>query len=826
MTQHHHIRVQIAPGTDPAKAVISGKVKHSNALQEQCESILSTYESGKQAEARKAYHALKQQYPRATLVRQLQALILYHDGRFTQAYQVIREILKETPNNAGRLNFQGLIQRQLGMFDEAVESYRKAIALKPDFADPYNNLAIIHRYYGEIDKAIENFRKAISIKPDYPAAIYNLSCMKAYQLSDEEIAITKALLSKAGNNDDKARCCFSLYNTYLDRQEHQKAFTYLRHGNDLIHRQLPVKKPLSTYVREVKDIFTPQFYENRIRLRPQEKQPVFIVGMPRSGSSLLEQMLASHSQIFGLGESRSMPELLLSIDRRAESNLESGESTIIRVNIVDENGTAVTEGAIVAFSSPCSASGLATFSETPVSTTTGQAQTEYTAFGCSGTDQITATLIENGATATVTLTIAPNQALSVIFDSATKSLVQIGGQDTSELTFKVLGAGGVPVIGGDVSFAIGSGPVGATILPGRETATTDNLGRARTVIRSGTVQGPVSVIATHDASGIEGTSADIIISTGVVDAAFFSLSSNGNNPAGAFNTDAVEVTFFIIASDQFGNNPRDGTRVSFVSPEAGNITNSCELQDGVCSVTWRSSETRPSNMRVEIIAYTSGAENFPDTNGNAVFDAGDGVGIFWSDLPEQYADENENGAYDLGEYFVDLDADGVRDAANGEWDGPCLSAVDASAVCTGLDSVNIAKTSTIVMSTNSARLFSTGTFGAPGTTIGITQGTSGSRSGIVIADSNTLADALGGNPMPLGTTITFSIQGGGVSLIGNTSWTVGSTTAPTGTYGVSYNAAAAALPADLPSPQPSLVLSVTAPSGDVTEFIWPFNVTL
>lgn len=343
------------------------------------------------------------------------------------------------------------------------------------------------------------------------------------------------------------------------------------------------------------------------------------------------------------------------------------------------------------------------------------------------------------------------------------------------------------------------------------------------MIKSGTFQGPVSVIATHDASGIEGTSADIIISTGVPDSAFFSLSSTANNPSAAFNTDAVEVSFFIIASDQFGNNPSDGTRVSFVSPEAGNITNSCELIGGVCNVTWRSSATRPADMRVEIIAYTAGAENFTDSNGNAVFDAGDAG---WTDLPEAYADENENGVYDVGELFVDLDTDGIRDAANGSWDGPCLSAVDASALCDGLNSTTISQTSTIVMSTNSARLFSNGTFGIPTTTITLQQGTSGSRNGIVIADSNMLADPLGGNPMPAGTTIDFSIQGGGVTLIGNTSWTVGSAVGPTGTYGVSYNAAAAALAADLPSPQPSLILTVTAPSGDITEFIWPFDVTL
>ena len=476
------------------------------------------------------------------------------------------------------------------------------------------------------------------------------------------------------------------------------------------------------------------------------------------------------------------------------------------------------------FSSSCSVSGLASFSETPVTTATGQAQTEYTAFGCSGDDVVTATLIGNAATATVTLTISPNQALSVIYDSATKTLVALGGQDTSELTFKVLGAGGAPVIGEDVTFSIGSAPAGVTMLTGRDTDTTDTNGAVTTVIKSGTFQGTVSVIATHDASGLQGTSEDIVISTGVPDAAFFSLSSSAGNPAGAFNTDGVEVSFAIIASDQFGNNPVDGTRISFVSPEAGNITNSCELIDGVCSVVWRSSATRPADLRVEIFAYTDDAENFVDSNGNAVFDAADAS---WTDLPEPYADENENGTYDIGEYFVDLDLDGVRDTtANGSWDGPCLSDVDASALCDGLDSTIISESRTIVMSTNSARLFNTGTFGAAGSTITLTQGSSGSRGGLFISDSNSNADTLGGNPMPVGTTISFGVEGGGVSLIGNTSWTVGSTTSPSGSYGVTYSAAAAALASDLPSPQPTLVLTVTAPSGDISEFVWPFNVTL
>lgn len=531
----------------------------------------------------------------------------------------------------------------------------------------------------------------------------------------------------------------------------------------------------------------------------------------------------------GTGSSFTQGEIATSPD----ADLEAGESVTVSVNIVNESGNAITEGAVISFSSNCVASGLATFSEASVSTTTGLASTTYTAQGCNGNDLITATLQENGNTATVTLTIAPNNVLAVQYVSATDTHLALAGSgdpQSTELTFKVTGANFVPVPNQDVSFAINSTLGDAAILSSRVTGTTDNQGLVKTILESGTVAGNVYVLATHDATGTLGISEDIVISSGVPDAAFFSLSSGAINPSGAFNTDAVEVSFSIIASDQFGNNPPDGTRISFVSPEAGNITPSCDLTNGICSVTWRSSETRPADMRVGIIAYTAGAEAFSDADGNAVF-GGAGVGDTFTDLPEPFVDENENGIYDLGEFFVDTNANGIRDVGNSAWDGPCLSGVSVTALCTGETTVTISATRTIVMPFNTARLFSNGTFGVPGTTITLQQGTSTSRSGIVIADANlnslaTAANPTGGNPMPSGTTIAFSIDGSGASLVGLTSWTVESTTAPTGTYGATVRASAAALASDLPSPMPTLLLTITPPAGAPTQFSWPLDITL
>jgi len=363
---------------------------------------------------------------------------------------------------------------------------------------------------------------------------------------------------------------------------------------------------------------------------------------------------------------------------------------------------------------------------------------------------------------------------------------------------------------------------GASVLAGRTSGTTDQTGQARTVINSGTIAGPVNVRAVERGTGKQGISPDIVISTGVADADKFSLSYTPQNPARAATTDGIEVSFSIIASDFFGNNPTDGTRVSFVSPESGNIQSSCLLANGACSVIWRSAGRRPEDGRVTVLAYTSGAERFVDNNGNSVYDSADGAIL---DIGEPYADENSSRSYNLGEFFFDTNKNGVRDNGNGKWDGPCLSKVDARAVCTGEVTATIYQQAEVVLSQSDGFLIkSLGTFPTAGSTISLKQGTSVSYQNLVLKDSNTTP--ANGNPLPKGTTITFSPGGAGVTLKGITSTTVPDATTPeqAAVLGITVAADAVVPPATLPS-NVSLVLKVTFPEGNSRETVWPITVT-
>lgn len=509
----------------------------------------------------------------------------------------------------------------------------------------------------------------------------------------------------------------------------------------------------------------------------------------------------------------------------SQTTLLAGESATLRVNVVTTNrgNEPPTEVQTVTFTSTCASSGRATFSAvTPVSN--GLYSVQYTNNGCDGPDTVTATLAANNDSAAVEMTMVGPQVLTVSFVSTTHdqlSLAGIGGNESTELTFKVAGPQGVPIIGKQVTFSVNTPVGGASILAGRESAITDQEGLARTVLNSGTVAGPVSVRAVHQESGKQGLSSDIIISTGVPVANRFSISYQPHNPVGAANTDGITVAINIIASDVFGNNPTDGTRISFVAPESGNVQNSCTLVDGACSVNWRSTSPRPDDMRVEVIAYTDGAENFIDRNGNSVYDAADGP---IQDTGEPYADENENDAYDLGEFFFDTNRNGVRDGGNGLWDGPCMNKVNAAAVCTGNSTVAIYDSIRIAMPLDSVRIMNLGSFPAPGTAIQVNNGSSVTHFGMFISDTNDTALALhGGNPPPIGTSIAFTIEGAGVTLQGLSTDTVQNTLSPVGPYGVTLAAAAVTPPAPLPI-NVFLVLTVSIPGRTTTQFRWPITV--
>jgi hypothetical protein len=494
-------------------------------------------------------------------------------------------------------------------------------------------------------------------------------------------------------------------------------------------------------------------------------------------------------------------------------NLSAGGSTSVQVVLQRTDGALHTAETDITFSSACQAQGLATIA--PVTTTTGVATTNYVATGCAGDDVITATAIVDGAqlTATGTVTVAPGVIGSIIFESATPTNIALRGTgsatnpETSTVVFRVLDQAGGPRVGSTVNFSLNTTVGGISVSPTSAVSGAD--GRVQTVVQGGTVATTVRVTATVQGvtPALATQSSQLTVTTGIPDQDSFSLAVQCRNVE-ALNQDGVVVPVTARLSDRFNNPVPNGTAVTFQT-EGGQIVSQCQTSGGTgtCTVDWTSSNPRPGTHpngdmragRSSLLATAIGEESFTDTNGNGSFD----VGETFVDLPERFLDENEDGSRDSTEPIYDFNNNSTYDPADTDFNGVlCLDAARCSAqTTTGISASNV-----IIMSDSAPD--ATAITPLPGTTIDVPIGGSTAIS-IRFPDVNN-------NPLPGGTTISYTVAGRGLSM-GNPS----SFSHPCASSPVSFPANVIA---GNDAVDGTMTVTVEAPSGLTSLFTYPVNV--
>lgn len=480
----------------------------------------------------------------------------------------------------------------------------------------------------------------------------------------------------------------------------------------------------------------------------------------------------------GFGNGSSFTEGVIGVGN-GSTNLAPGASTNLTINIVSGTNTLVTTPVQVTFNSSCYAAGEAVLTRgvdvtNKVTTEIGQATITYSAKGCVGDDEITATAVIGNVAkvARVTVKVAQDTVQSISFVDATPSKIFLkdsGGAQTSTVRFLVKGSTGTPLKNIPLNFSL-STQIGGIALT-TSTATTDSSGHASTVVQAGTIPTAVEVIATDTNSNITARSNKLSIGTGIPDQNSMSISASRFNPAG-WEYDGEEVGITIRLADAFNNPPADGTSVQFLT-EGGVIDTNCTTLNGACTVIWKSQKPRPSNGRVTILATTVGNESFKDTNGDGLFTAN--TDIFNSfnnggncnpnvplstaeatpggndepcdDLGEAYLDQNENGEIDTGanaEDYVDFNINGSHNVENGIYNGVLCIAEGQS--CTK-QPVTIRQDIVLSMSSEKPMTQNGRLLGQPES---IELGANETSLFTV-----TLAD-INGNAMPVGTTVSLS----------------------------------------------------------------------
>ena len=199
----------------------------------------------------------------------------------------------------------GAILHELKRLDEAETSYRKAIILKPDYSEACYYLGIILQDFGRLEEAEASYRKAIKLKPNYVEAHRDLTLMKKFDAQDEQYLSMKELyLDKNISKEQRCHINFGLAKACEDLGDFEQAFAHYCEGNELRKKVLNynINQDVELF-RKIKSNY-PQIAQKS--LKPDKltnnTMPIFIVGMPRSGTTLVEQIISSHSQVTGAGE--------------------------------------------------------------------------------------------------------------------------------------------------------------------------------------------------------------------------------------------------------------------------------------------------------------------------------------------------------------------------------------------------------------------------------------------------------------------------------------------------------------------------------------------
>lgn len=233
------------------------------------------------------------------------------DGALDEAIACFRRVLELSPDDAGTLVDLGTTLQTKGNLDEAISNYRKALKLSPDFAEAYNNLGVAYQIQGDHEQAVASFRRSLELDPTNATTCANLA--NSIRFTDDQqgdIARMERLLGEIDADTEKrSHLHFALGKAYDDCQRWDGAFEHFRHANELVGVRFEAEK-FKGVVDSLISVCSRELLDRGKEVGDPSELPILIVGMPRSGTSLVEQILASHPEVHGAGELRFIGQLL------------------------------------------------------------------------------------------------------------------------------------------------------------------------------------------------------------------------------------------------------------------------------------------------------------------------------------------------------------------------------------------------------------------------------------------------------------------------------------------------------------------------------------
>jgi tetratricopeptide (TPR) repeat protein len=240
------------------------------------------------------------------------ATVLHRQNRTGEALAELDKVETADSGNPGYANLRAAALGRIGEFEEAIALYRNVLEKMPGQPKIWMSLGHALKTVGQQQESIAAYRAALDLQPTLGEVWWSLANLKTTRFADEDLSgMSEALTAPALSDDDRLHLHFALGKAHEQRKQWPESFDHYAQGNAIRHRQLGHEPALiARFVEKARETFSEDFFAERADWGCLAPDPIFIVGMPRAGSTLIEQILASHSAVEGTMELPDIPALV------------------------------------------------------------------------------------------------------------------------------------------------------------------------------------------------------------------------------------------------------------------------------------------------------------------------------------------------------------------------------------------------------------------------------------------------------------------------------------------------------------------------------------
>lgn len=260
------------------------------------------------------------------------ATVLYKQSRYEEAASVLDEVLARDPANPGNRNLLAATLGRIGDYDEALKLYGELVETFPHHAKLWMSYGHMLKTVGRLDEGVMAYRKALESQPGLGEVWWSLANLKTVKFTDEDVSAMEAALGMEPSAEDALHLHFALGKAWGDRNDAAASFGHYQSGNAIRGDELGYEPEVITQqVDRMIEVMTPQLLEDHKAVGDPSPDPVFILGLPRAGSTLLEQILSSHSQVEGTMELPDIPAIAMREAKQSGGDLRDWPDAVLEM---------------------------------------------------------------------------------------------------------------------------------------------------------------------------------------------------------------------------------------------------------------------------------------------------------------------------------------------------------------------------------------------------------------------------------------------------------------------------------------------------------------